>query len=146
MIFYQIHMFLRCFIRSSKTSLFTVIPSTWGKPYNFCSLGSPASFSASCRRLGKQICRYLLCFRSLFCFWAQAWKADLSLSAVLALSFLLLGAGLEGQFVAICCVEHMSIIHNAYCASWVESDCVHMTFYSSALRVLSAQRATDSVC
>ena len=41
MIFYQIHVFLRCFIRSSKTSLFTVIPSTWGKPYNLGSLGSP---------------------------------------------------------------------------------------------------------
>ena len=72
-------------------------------------------------------------------------SVHLSLSAVLPLSFLLLGAGLESQFVAICCVGNMSIIPNAYCASWVESDCVHMTFYSSALRVLSAQRATDSV-
>ena len=41
MIFYQIHVFLRCFIRSSKTSLFTMIPGTSGKPYNLGSLGSP---------------------------------------------------------------------------------------------------------
>ena len=40
MIFYQIHVFLRCFIRSSKTSLFTVIPSTWRKPCNLGFLGS----------------------------------------------------------------------------------------------------------
>ena len=34
MLFYQIHVFLRCFISSPKTSLFTVILSTRGKPYN----------------------------------------------------------------------------------------------------------------
>jgi len=43
----------------------------------------------------------LSCF--FFCFLSQAWKADLSLFAVLPLSFLLLGAGLESRFVAICC-------------------------------------------
>ena len=39
MIFYQIHVFLRCFICSSKTSLFTVIPSSWRKPYKLRFVG-----------------------------------------------------------------------------------------------------------
>ena len=47
MIFYQIHVFLRCFIRSSKTSVFTVIPSTWRKPYNLGFLGSSGRCWAS---------------------------------------------------------------------------------------------------
>ena len=66
---------------------------------------APALFAAFGRRLESKFCRYLLCFRSLCCFWAQAGKQILSLFTVLPLSLLHLDAGWKADSVAICCAS-----------------------------------------
>ena len=64
--------------------------------------GASALFAPFGRRLESKFCSYLLCFRSLCCFWVQAGKQILSLITVLLLSLLLLDADWKADSVAIC--------------------------------------------
>jgi len=61
---------------------------------------APYVFAASGRRPASRFCCYVLCSRRFYCFWAHAWKQILSLLAARLLFFLLLGAGLDADFVA----------------------------------------------
>ena len=81
-------------IRGSKLgnqilSLFTVLPlslllsdADW-KADSVAICCASALFAPFGRRLESRFCRYLLCFRSLCCFWAPTGKQILSLFAVL---------------------------------------------------------------